>query len=477
MKAEYFPPREDVILQNEAPTDLYILVTGAVDLVQRKNGTDHVVGELTNGDVCGEIGVLCYRPQLFTVRTKRLSQLLRLNRSSFFNILQANVGDGTIIMNNLLQHLKDRKDPTMDAILADTEEMLAKGRMDLPLSLCFAAIRGDDLLLKQLLKKGVDPNEFDNNGRTPLHIAASKGSVECAVLLLGFGADPNIKDYEGNVPLWDAIVGKHESMIKLLTENGATISSGNVGQFACFAVEQNNIDLLKELVRFGGDVTQVSTSGTTALHSAISHENTEMVKFLVGRGADIDKPDMHGWTPRALADYQGHEDIKSLFKTKQEGAAKTELDTVSPKQREAPYLKKNNSVPTLPPSWQDARPSTYSEPTSAGSRGRRRAHHFNNSLFGIVSAAQRLDRGGSGSPLGSISEYSAGNLRTRVTISCPEKGEVTGKLVILPESLQELLEIGAGKFGFSPTKVLTKDGALIEDITVIRDGDHLVLAS
>lgn len=30
MKPEYFPPREDVILQNEAPTDLYILVTGSV---------------------------------------------------------------------------------------------------------------------------------------------------------------------------------------------------------------------------------------------------------------------------------------------------------------------------------------------------------------------------------------------------------------------------------------------------------------
>lgn len=30
MKAEYFPPKEDVILQNEAPTDFYILVTGAV---------------------------------------------------------------------------------------------------------------------------------------------------------------------------------------------------------------------------------------------------------------------------------------------------------------------------------------------------------------------------------------------------------------------------------------------------------------
>lgn len=34
MKAEYFPPKEDVILQNEAPTDFYILVTGAVVMNQ-----------------------------------------------------------------------------------------------------------------------------------------------------------------------------------------------------------------------------------------------------------------------------------------------------------------------------------------------------------------------------------------------------------------------------------------------------------
>jgi len=30
MKAEYFPPKEDVILRNEAPSDFYIMVTGAV---------------------------------------------------------------------------------------------------------------------------------------------------------------------------------------------------------------------------------------------------------------------------------------------------------------------------------------------------------------------------------------------------------------------------------------------------------------
>lgn len=62
-----------------------------------------VVGEAKPGDVVGELGLLCYKPQLFTVRTKRLSQLLRLNRTAFLSLVQANVGDGTIIMNNLLQ--------------------------------------------------------------------------------------------------------------------------------------------------------------------------------------------------------------------------------------------------------------------------------------------------------------------------------------------------------------------------------------
>lgn len=62
-----------------------------------------VVDEVSSGGICGEIGVLCYRPQLFTVRTKRLCQLLRLNRTVLLNLVQANVGDGAIIMNNLLE--------------------------------------------------------------------------------------------------------------------------------------------------------------------------------------------------------------------------------------------------------------------------------------------------------------------------------------------------------------------------------------
>lgn len=156
--------------------------------------------EATSGDVFGEIGVLCYRPQPYTVRTKRLSQILRLSRSTFLTLVHNNVEDGTIIMNNflqvykkifeifnfslsrsdssrkhmltfstLLQHVQNLKYPMIASVQTEIESMLSKGKMDLPISLIYAANKPDDMLLHQLLKKGSDPNEIDNKtGRTAL---------------------------------------------------------------------------------------------------------------------------------------------------------------------------------------------------------------------------------------------------------------------------------------------------------------------
>lgn len=81
-----------------------------------------------------------------------------------------------------LQHLKEMKNPIMEGVLLETEHMLARGRMDLPLTLCFATLRSDDLLLHHLLKRGLDPNESDNNGRSAL---VSSLTIIC-YLKLGF---------------------------------------------------------------------------------------------------------------------------------------------------------------------------------------------------------------------------------------------------------------------------------------------------
>lgn len=67
------------------------------------------------------------------------------------------------------QHLKDHKNDNITREnLAEVEKMIGHGRLDLPLSLCFAAIRGDDHLMHRLLKRGLDPNESEDSGRTAL---------------------------------------------------------------------------------------------------------------------------------------------------------------------------------------------------------------------------------------------------------------------------------------------------------------------
>jgi hypothetical protein len=56
-------------------------------------------------------------------------------------------------------------------------------------------------------------------------------------------------------------------------------------------------------------------------------------------------------------------------------------------------------------------------------------------------------------------------------------GNTAGKLVVLPRTMQDLLQLGRKKFDVMPTKVLTFEGAEVDEIELIRDGDRLILAS
>lgn len=204
-------------------------------------------------------------------------------------------------------------------------------------------------------------------------------------------------DSEGNVPLWEAIIGRHSGIAKLLAENGAKLSLDSVSYFACLAVEKNSLDALKDIIKYGGDVTLPDGNGTTALHRAVSEGHLEIVKFLLDRGADLDRPDSYGWTPRGLAEHQGHEDIKTLF------------------HNHRPVEKKPKPVPGIPQVPVTGKPlmKYSSEPTMHSGEmplildggqvvvsQRRKLNNFRNSLFGFISAA---NTGKAASPLHLIS--------------------------------------------------------------------------
>lgn len=280
------------------------------------------------------------------------------------------------------------------------------------------------------------------------------------------------------------MLGNHEPVIKLLKDNGAKITSGDVGQFACAAAEKNNLKLLKDIVRLGGDITLANINGSTALHVAVCEGNIEMVEFLLEQGADINKVDEHGWTPGDLAEQQGHEDIKHLFESrKEETKAQQPLGTIPEEKHGVRFLGRFKSEPTILPVPREGSFPALDGSSWGRSRQRRRIDNFHNSLFGIMSAAQtgesellvpvNQDK--------SVQETTTTNTTrtyaTRLRVSCPEKGDTSGRLILLPKSYQELGEICNRKYGFLPGRILNKDGAEIDEIEVIRDGDHLVFVS
>lgn len=103
MKAEYIPPREDVIMKNESPDDVYIIVSGEVEIIDCDMEKEQVVGVLRSGDMFGEVGAIFCKPQSFTFRTKTLSQLLRLKSSALVEAMGTKQEDNIAIHKNFLQ--------------------------------------------------------------------------------------------------------------------------------------------------------------------------------------------------------------------------------------------------------------------------------------------------------------------------------------------------------------------------------------
>ncbi|KAL3655690.1 hypothetical protein CASFOL_000086 [Castilleja foliolosa] len=110
MRAEYYPPKVDIVIQNEIATDFYIVVSGAVDMLTYNNGMEQFLSKLESPAMFGEIGVMFNIPQPFTVRTKRLSQVIRISHNHFKQLVEPLTDDVKIIVSNFLQHLKGLKE-------------------------------------------------------------------------------------------------------------------------------------------------------------------------------------------------------------------------------------------------------------------------------------------------------------------------------------------------------------------------------
>ncbi|KAL2254333.1 UNVERIFIED_CONTAM: Potassium channel AKT2/3 [Sesamum indicum] len=414
MKAEYIPPREDVIIQNEAPDDIYIIVSGEVEMIDCEMEKENIVWALNTGDMFGEVGAFCCMPQSFTYRTKTLSQLLRLKTSSLIEAMKTRQEDNVTMLKNFLQHHKKLKDLRLgDLFLEGGEE---DGDPNMSINLLSVAGTGNAAFLNELLKAGLDPDVGDSKGRTPLHIAASNGHEDCVVVLLKHACSLHLRDFNGNTALWDAIAAKHHSIFKILY-HWASISDPYVaGDLLCMAARRNDSTVMKELLKHGLYVDSKDRHGLTAIQVATEENHMDMVKFLLMNGSEV------------------NEIVKNKISS-------VNLNEMLQKREVGHRI----VVPDM----------------------------LNENVLGVNgNDQQRNGESTKGLVLSRVSIYK-GHPTNRRESRCSEPG----RLIRLPGSLAELKGIAGQKFGFDATNALltNEEGAEIDSIEVIRDNDKLFI--
>ncbi len=243
------------------------------------------------------------------------------------------------------EDISGREDAFRRKFAKMSKTSIPRADSDLRLSpLHVAAMRNDLETVKELLKKGANPNEEDPDGNTALHWAVYGPIVGYALspeqvsrlsdlihLLIGGGAKVNAKNHAlpagspytlvgENTPLHYAISGrwsKDHSIINLLLDSGAdpnaTDSWGRTPLHKCVFWSFYDREMADILLGRGAKIDAKDDNGKTPLHWTPFFHVPEFAEFLLERGAGIETRDKAGETALHEAVRFGNEKLVRIL--------------------------------------------------------------------------------------------------------------------------------------------------------------------
>lgn len=148
---------------------------------------------------------------------------------------------------------------------------------------------------EQYVKNDEHTDEYD------IYNAVISGSINRICDFINATKDVNVKNEIGATPLDFAVVYNRMNAAVVLLDNGANPNSTNVlGQCSMhIAAENNNLEMLKLLEKYGGNIHAKSKSEWSVMHSAAlgvieTADNWNVIKWLLGKGADPCSKDIYG---------------------------------------------------------------------------------------------------------------------------------------------------------------------------------------
>jgi ankyrin repeat protein len=179
--------------------------------------------------------------------------------------------------------------------------------------------RGNVEIVELLLKQGTGVNVQNKCGDTPLHIAFRKGNEKTVELLLDAGVDVNVQGRFGNTPLhYACLSGRADvEIVKLLLDAGADINVQDKDKntplhYACLN-GRADVEIVKLLLDAGVDVNVQNKDKNTPLHSACFNGRRDVVELLLKQGADVNVQNKDGETPLHIVCWRGNIELAKLL--------------------------------------------------------------------------------------------------------------------------------------------------------------------
>lgn len=189
------------------------------------------------------------------------------------------------------------------------EDLLSVRKEDGKTPLYMAASIGSVEFCRYLIEQGADVNERNTccipytnikSGDLPLHIAAMRGHLNVCKLLVKSGCEPYATNNKGETPLLAAASRGHTDVCKFLINRGAEVNSiacsnGLVLSPLHLAAWGGHTETCKFLLEHGAKplINYIGNGGNSPLYHATACNKVETVKLLLKYGAKIDIPDMH----------------------------------------------------------------------------------------------------------------------------------------------------------------------------------------